>query len=100
MNEWFRAAASWTALGFAGQLLFGSRFVVQWWASERQRRVVIPVAFWILSALGGAALFAYAIYRRDPVFALGQGAGLVIYLRNLSLARAHASRASGPPEAA
>jgi len=87
MNEWFRSPLSWTALGFAGQMLFGSRFVVQWWASERLRRVVIPTVFWILSAVGGAALFAYALHKRDPVFAVGQGMGLVIYVRNLMLAR-------------
>ena len=87
MNEWVRSPASWIALGFVGQVLFGSRFVVQWWASERRRRVVVPVVFWILSAIGGAALFAYAVHKRDPVFAVGQGAGLLIYLRNLALAR-------------
>jgi lipid-A-disaccharide synthase-like uncharacterized protein len=87
MNEWFRSPLGWTAVGFAGQLLFGSRFVVQWWASERLRRVVIPRAFWIISALGGATLFAYALHKHDPVFAVGQGAGLLIYLRNLALAR-------------
>ena len=87
MNEWFRSPASWMVLGFLGQILFASRFIVQWWASEKQRRVVIPMAFWILSTIGGAALFAYAIHKRDPVFALGQGTGLLIYLRNLKLAR-------------
>jgi lipid-A-disaccharide synthase-like uncharacterized protein len=86
MNEWFRSPLSWTALGFAGQMLFGSRFIVQWWASERMKRVVIPRLFWVLSAGGGAALFAYALHRRDPVFAVGQGLGIVIYLRNLMLA--------------
>ena len=87
MNEWFRSPLGWTALGFAGQMLFGSRFIVQWWASERMQRVVIPRVFWILSATGGAALFAYALHKRDPVFAVGQGVGLLIYLRNLMLAR-------------
>ncbi len=87
MNDWLHAPASWMVLGFTGQLLFGSRFVVQWWASEKQRRVVIPLAFWILSAIGSAALFAYALHKRDPVFAVGQGTGLLIYLRNLWLAR-------------
>ena len=88
MNEWFRSPAAWLALGFAGQILFASRFVVQWWASEKQRRIVIPTAFWILSTVGGVALLAYAIHKRDPVFAFGQGTGLLIYLRNLKLARA------------
>ena len=96
MNEWFRSPAAWTALGFAGQILFGSRFFVQWWASERKRRVVIPRAFWILSTIGGAALFAYAIHQRDPVFALGQGSGLLIYLRNLTLSRAGEAEAPEP----
>ena len=96
MNEWFRSPAAWTALGFAGQILFGSRFFVQWWASERKRRVVIPRAFWILSTIGGTALFAYAIHQRDPVFALGQGSGLLIYLRNLKLSRAGEGEAPEP----
>jgi lipid-A-disaccharide synthase-like uncharacterized protein len=85
MKEWFQSPAAWTALGFLGQLLFGSRFVVQWLASERRRRVVIPIAFWYLSTLGGVALLAYAVHRRDPVFAVGQGLGLLIYARNLVL---------------
>ena len=77
--------ALWLAIGFAGQLLFTSRFLVQWIASERARRSVVPIAFWWLSLAGGATLLAYAIQRHDPVFAVGQGAGLVIYLRNLAL---------------
>jgi lipid-A-disaccharide synthase-like uncharacterized protein len=100
MNEWFRSPAAWTALGFVGQLLFGSRFFVQWWASERKKRVVIPTAFWVLSTIGGATLFAYAIHQRDPVFALGQGSGLLIYLRNLKLSRADQPDATTPRESA
>jgi lipid-A-disaccharide synthase-like uncharacterized protein len=87
MNEWFRSPAGWYALGFAGQLLFTSRFFVQWLVSERSRRVVIPEAFWYLSLLGGVTLLVYAIHRRDPVFAIGQGAGLLVYARNLVLHR-------------
>ena len=74
---------SWVVIGFAGQAMFFMRFFVQWIASERLRRSVIPEAFWYFSVLGGAVLLAYAIYRRDPVFIAGQGAGLVIYGRNL-----------------
>jgi lipid-A-disaccharide synthase-like uncharacterized protein len=99
MNEWFRSPAAWTALGFAGQILFGSRFFVQWMASEKKKRVVIPTAFWILSTIGGAALFAYALHQRDPVFAVGQGSGLLIYLRNIMLSRGERG-AAGPREAA
>ncbi len=78
----------WIALGLFGQLLFTSRFLLQWIASERARRSVVPLAFWWLSLGGGAALLAYALWRRDPVFILGQGVGLVVYLRNLALIRA------------
>jgi len=87
MNEWFRSPLGWTAFGFLGQFLFSSRFLVQWIASEREGRVVIPAAFWTFSLLGGLALLAYAIHRKDPVFAIGQAMGLAIYLRNLTLHR-------------
>ena len=75
----------WLGVGFTAQALFSARFLVQWIASERARRSVIPVAFWFLSLMGGSLLFAYALWRRDPVFIVGQGAGLVIYSRNLYL---------------
>lgn len=74
-------------VGFLGQALFGSRFVAQWIASERARASVMPIVFWWLSLAGGATLLAYAIWRRDPVFILGQGMGLMIYARNLMLIR-------------
>ena len=75
------------AFGFAGQALFSMRFVVQWLASERAGRSVVPVVFWYFSLAGGLTLFLYALYRLDPVFILGQGLGLFIYLRNLWLIR-------------
>jgi lipid-A-disaccharide synthase-like uncharacterized protein len=75
------------AFGFGGQLLFSLRFLVQWLASERAGRSVMPLAFWWLSIAGGATLLAYAIYREDPVFIVGQAAGLLIYARNLWLIR-------------
>jgi len=87
MNSWFNSSAGWYVLGFIGQLMFSSRFFVQWIASERSRRVVIPELFWYFSLLGGATLFVYALHRKDPVFALGQGAGLIVYVRNLMLHR-------------
>jgi lipid-A-disaccharide synthase-like uncharacterized protein len=73
----------WIALGFVAQLLFTARFAVQWIASERQNRMVIPIAFWFLSIGGGFLLLVYAIHRRDPVFIAGQGFGLFVYARNL-----------------
>lgn len=83
----FSSVALWYAIGFLGQVTFGSRFFVQWIVSERARRVIIPRTFWYLSLLGGVALFAYALHRRDPVFAVGQGLGLIVYVRNLILGR-------------
>jgi lipid-A-disaccharide synthase-like uncharacterized protein len=77
----------WLAIGFLGQAFFSMRFVVQWIASERRQESVIPVSFWFFSIGGGLTLLVYAIYRLDPVFILGQGAGLFIYLRNLYLIR-------------
>jgi lipid-A-disaccharide synthase-like uncharacterized protein len=75
----------WLAVGFLGQALFTARMVVQWVASERQREIVVPVAFWWLSLLGGIALFSYAIFRCDPVVITGQGMGILIYTRHLML---------------
>ena len=76
---------SWVLFGLAGQLLFMSRFIVQWLASERAGRSVVPVLFWYFSISGGLVLFAYGIWRRDPVIVLGQSIGLVVYSRNLWL---------------
>jgi lipid-A-disaccharide synthase-like uncharacterized protein len=75
----------WLALGFAGQLVFTGRFALQWLYSEYKKRSIIPVGVWYLSLVGSALLLAYAIYREDPVFILGQSFGFVVYLRNLQL---------------
>ncbi len=78
----------WVVIGLVGQLLFTGRFLVQWLASEKARKSVVPVAFWWFSIGGGLILLAYALYRKDPVFILGQSMGLFIYVRNLWLIRA------------
>ena len=78
----------WIGIGFAGQLLFTARFLVQWIASERRRESVVPVAFWWFSLAGGVTLLSYALWRHDPVFILGQAMGLVVYARNLALIHA------------
>jgi lipid-A-disaccharide synthase-like uncharacterized protein len=75
----------WLAIGFLGQILFAMRFVVQWIASEKRGESVIPIAFWYFSIGGGLILFAYSIWRMDPVFILGQSLGVFIYGRNLYL---------------
>jgi lipid-A-disaccharide synthase-like uncharacterized protein len=75
----------WVVLGFTAQLMFTGRFLVQWIASEKQGRSVIPIAFWIFSIAGGLLLFAYALHRVDPVFILGQAFGVFVYARNLYL---------------
>jgi lipid-A-disaccharide synthase-like uncharacterized protein len=80
--------SAWLIVGFAGQVAFGSRFIWQWIASERARAVVVPPSFWVMSIIGGIALLVYAVHRKDPVFVLGQGLGLIIYVRNLFLHKA------------
>src|SRR5665213_2383554 len=70
-------------IGYVAQALFAMRFVVQWIASERAGRSVVPTAFWVFSIGGGLMLLAYAIYRKDPVFISGQAFCLYVYLRNL-----------------
>ena len=82
-----RIPAGWLLFGMLGQGLFSARFLVQWLASERRGRSVVPVSFWWLSMAGGTVLLAYALHRRDPVFVLGQLPGIVIYGRNLVLIR-------------
>ena len=86
------AELAWVGIGFLAQVLFGSRFLVQWFTSEKAGESVIPVAFWYLSLSGGLLMFAYAIYRWDPVFMMGQGLGLFVYVRNLMLIRRSAAR--------
>lgn len=82
------AGLAWIGVGLFGQILFTARFLVQWLASERARKSVVPVAFWYFSIGGGLILLVYAIARHDPVFTLGQSLGVVIYARNLWLIHA------------
>ena len=91
----------WVAFGLAGQLLFGSRFIIQWIASERKKVSYIPIVFWWLSLSGGLITFIYAIHIRDTVFTVAQGAGLFVYLRNLMLIyrRKHAQPGTAQPVA-
>ena len=83
----------WVLFGFLGQAAFSARFIVQWIVSEKNRESTIPVVFWYLSLVGGLILFIYAIYKKDPVFVIGQGSGLFVYIRNLVLIKKKESQA-------
>jgi len=88
----------WLGVGLIGQSLFSARFLVQWIASERKRQSVVPVHFWYFSLAGGLTLLAYAIYRLDPVFIIGQFAGLFVYARNLYFIRRGPGPMGGHPQ--
>ena len=84
ITNWFENPGHiWMLIGFFGQAMFMMRFVVQWIASEKVKKSIVPQTFWYFSLGGGIILFTYALHQRDPVFSLGQGLGLIIYLRNL-----------------
>ena len=80
-----RTELIWVMVGLGGQIMFMMRFLIQWIVSEREKRSVIPISFWYFSIGGAAILLAYAIWRQDPVFILGQSLGFFIYARNLWL---------------
>ncbi|MBC8129068.1 MAG: lipid-A-disaccharide synthase N-terminal domain-containing protein [Rhizobiaceae bacterium] len=101
-SSWFHQVfveqfSGWILLGFVAQFAFTMRFMVQWIASERARRSVVPAAFWGFSLVGGALLLVYAIHREDPVFIAGQALGLVIYVRNIWLILAERAAAVRQP---
>lgn len=79
------APGTWIMIGLVGQTCFFLRFVVQWVASERAGRSVVPGVFWHLSIAGSLVILAYALWRRDPVFIVAQSMGLLVYFRNLVL---------------
>ena len=76
---------AWAGVGLIGQALFMSRFIIQWWKSEKAKKSVLPVEFWYFSIAGGLVTLSYAIHRRDLVFTLAQMLGLIVYFRNLYL---------------
>jgi lipid-A-disaccharide synthase-like uncharacterized protein len=83
----------WILFGFSGQILFSLRFIIQWLASEKAKKTVIPQSFWIYSILGSIVLSTYAIYRKDPVFILGQLPSVFIYFRNILLNKRNSKQA-------
>ena len=82
-DDWITTERIWLAVGFVGQSFFFMRFVVQWVATEKARKSVIPDAFWWLSIFGSLVMLSYAIYRGDPVFILAFTPNVFIYSRNL-----------------
>ena len=85
LNSLTSAEIIFLIIGFTGQFIFASRFVVQWIYSEKKGKSAIPIIFWYLSIFGGLGLLTYAIFRKDPVIITGQLFGIFIYLRNLIL---------------
>lgn len=97
-ESWF--GRFWVIFGFAGQLVFTSRFLIQWIASERAGKSYIPIVFWYLSTIGAVMLLTYAVvWKRDPVVTIGQSAGIIVYVRNLMLLkREQAEKAAKPAD--
>jgi lipid-A-disaccharide synthase-like uncharacterized protein len=92
MNEWLSklyevVANPWVAVGFAGQALFFSRWIIQWIASEKRKKSYVPLSFWFVSLTGAFLVLVYAIQRHDPVFILAQLVGICNYSRNIALIR-------------
>lgn len=88
LHDVFLGKLNWAILlGYVAQAMFAMRFVVQWIASERAGHSVVPTTFWIFSIGGGFMLLGYALYQKDPVFIIGQGFGVFVYLRNLQFIR-------------
>ncbi len=82
---------AWLAVGLTANACFAVRLIIQWWASERQQRSVVPISFWYLSIVAASMMMAYGIYKRDPVIIIGQW-GLVAYCRNIVLYRRELAR--------
>ncbi len=82
----------WKIFGIGAQFLFMMRFIVQWVASEKSKKSVIPPAFWYFSILGALSLLVYGIKQREPVIILGQSVPILIYVRNLYLLKKYENR--------
>ncbi|HRJ69778.1 MAG TPA: lipid-A-disaccharide synthase N-terminal domain-containing protein [Beijerinckiaceae bacterium] len=89
----------WLLIGVGGQLLFAARFIVQWIASERAGRSVVPLAFWLFSIGGGMITLVYGIHKKEPVIILGQALSIFIYVRNLVLIAREKRRGRQSPPA-
>ncbi|HEY4265866.1 MAG TPA: lipid-A-disaccharide synthase N-terminal domain-containing protein [Micropepsaceae bacterium] len=83
--NWMNADGGWLLVGFLGQGLFASRFIIQWLKSEAAGRSVVPLAFWYCSIAGGTVTLVYTIHLRSAPLILGQATPLLIYVRNVYL---------------
>jgi lipid-A-disaccharide synthase-like uncharacterized protein len=77
----------WKVIGWVGNGIFFSRFFVQWVATERHKRVVVPNAFWWLSLIGSLCLLSYGLHQRDSVFIFAYAFTWIPYIRNLVISR-------------
>jgi lipid-A-disaccharide synthase-like uncharacterized protein len=89
--------AFWVGLGWLGNVIFFSRFWVQWWATERRKRTVIPESFWWLSLVGSGCLLAYSLAQKNSVFILAYALNWIPYARNLVILRRHRGTQIGCP---
>lgn len=89
MIKWFMnfKIDFWTLWGVAAQGLFFSRFIIQWYFSEKAKKTVIPDIFWYISLIAAAMTLVYAIIRMDLVFLLTGFLQIILYSRNLMLAK-------------
>jgi len=79
----------WKVVGWTGNAVFSSRFLVQWYATEKKKRVVVPVAFWWLSLLGSLLLLVYAFRKTDSAFIYAYLFPWIPYTRNLIIHYRH-----------
>jgi len=82
----------WASIALVGQIIFGSRFVLQWLVSEYKKKSHVPNAFWYISLIGSLLLLSYSIHLKNPVFMLGFSLNTLIYIRNIHLSHIHAKK--------
>jgi lipid-A-disaccharide synthase-like uncharacterized protein len=84
------AWSAWKVIGWMGNAVFSSRFIVQWYATEKRGQVVVPLLFWWLSLAGSLLLLSYALfYQHDSVFIFAYAFTWIPYIRNLVIHHRH-----------
>jgi lipid-A-disaccharide synthase-like uncharacterized protein len=87
----------WKGVGWLGNVAFFTRFFVQWYATEKRKRVVVPTAFWWLSLTGSLLLLTYSLHKRDSVFIFAYAFTWIPYIRNLVIHHRHREAHSDCP---